>query len=136
MQIYCRLTFPSIQKWRNQQANSLAPDDSDKEEIESDDSDRNSQMSFSYWGADKVTLSKPHTTPQRDSFERNHSVHPTKPQSSRQGLQVGSQRAPREAALSWASHESGNSPTPSEDSEDSGVNIYRQIMAQGLTSSK
>ncbi|KAH9857010.1 Dbl domain-containing protein [Lenzites betulinus] len=34
------------------------PDD-DEEGAESDDSDRKSKMSFSYWGADKVTLQKP-----------------------------------------------------------------------------
>ncbi|KAL6305420.1 hypothetical protein BKA93DRAFT_779776 [Sparassis latifolia] len=34
------------------------PDD-DEEGGESDDSDRKSKMSFSYWGADKVTLQKP-----------------------------------------------------------------------------
>ncbi|KAI0375026.1 Dbl domain-containing protein [Pilatotrama ljubarskyi] len=34
------------------------PDDDD-EGAESDDSDRKSKMSFSYWGADKVTLQKP-----------------------------------------------------------------------------
>ncbi|KAJ7582912.1 hypothetical protein C8J56DRAFT_236077 [Mycena floridula] len=36
------------------------PDDrEDEEDAESDDSDRKSKMSFSYWGADKVTVQKP-----------------------------------------------------------------------------
>ena len=35
------------------------PDDDEDEAIDSDDSDRKSKMSFSYWGADKVTLQKP-----------------------------------------------------------------------------
>ena len=35
------------------------PDDDEEEECDSDDSDRKSKMSFSYWGADKVTLQKP-----------------------------------------------------------------------------
>jgi hypothetical protein len=36
------------------------PDDDEEEEVgDSDDSDRKSKMSFSYWGADKVTLQKP-----------------------------------------------------------------------------
>lgn len=35
------------------------PDDDDDEELDSDDSDRKSKMSFSYWGADKVTVHKP-----------------------------------------------------------------------------
>ena len=34
------------------------PDD-DEDGSDSDDSDRKSKMSFSYWGADKVTLQKP-----------------------------------------------------------------------------
>lgn len=34
------------------------PNDDD-EEAESDDSDKKSKMSFSYWGADKVTIQKP-----------------------------------------------------------------------------
>ncbi|KAI8998521.1 Dbl domain-containing protein [Trametes punicea] len=38
------------------------PDD-DEEGGESDDSDRKSKMSFSYWGADKVTLQKPVVKP-------------------------------------------------------------------------
>ncbi|KIP09071.1 hypothetical protein PHLGIDRAFT_103281 [Phlebiopsis gigantea 11061_1 CR5-6] len=38
------------------------PDDDD-EGAESDDSDRKSKMSFSYWGADKVTLQKPIVKP-------------------------------------------------------------------------
>ncbi|KAK7693345.1 hypothetical protein QCA50_002913 [Cerrena zonata] len=35
----------------------------DEDGIESDDSDRKSKMSFSYWGADKVTLQKPVVKP-------------------------------------------------------------------------
>jgi len=35
------------------------PDDDEDEAGDSDDSDRKSKMSFSYWGADKVTLQKP-----------------------------------------------------------------------------
>ena len=35
----------------------------DDEEAESDDSDKKSKMSFSYWGADKVTIQKPATRP-------------------------------------------------------------------------
>jgi hypothetical protein len=35
------------------------PEDDEDGEIDSDDSDRKSKMSFSYWGADKVTLQKP-----------------------------------------------------------------------------
>ncbi|KAI0934172.1 hypothetical protein AcV5_006106 [Taiwanofungus camphoratus] len=40
------------------------PDD-DEEGAESDDSDRKSKMSFSYWGADKVTLQKPIVKPRQ-----------------------------------------------------------------------
>ena len=35
------------------------PEDDEDEGMDSDDSDRKSKMSFSYWGADKVTLQKP-----------------------------------------------------------------------------
>ncbi|KAI0318640.1 Dbl domain-containing protein [Amylostereum chailletii] len=35
------------------------PDDDEDRGIDSDDSDRKSKMSFSYWGADKITLQKP-----------------------------------------------------------------------------
>ena len=38
------------------------PDD-DEDGSDSDDSDRKSKMSFSYWGADKVTLQKPNVRP-------------------------------------------------------------------------
>jgi len=55
----------SIERWRNQQASGHllgageSPTEDDIEGAESDDSDRKSKMSFSYWGADKVTLTKP-----------------------------------------------------------------------------
>ena len=39
------------------------PDDDDEPANDSDDSDRKSKMSFSYWGADKVTLQKPTPKP-------------------------------------------------------------------------
>ncbi|KAJ7632562.1 hypothetical protein FB45DRAFT_507224 [Roridomyces roridus] len=35
------------------------PDDDEDGGVESDDSDRKSKMSFSYWGADKITVQKP-----------------------------------------------------------------------------
>lgn len=35
------------------------PDDDEDGGCDSDDSDRKSKMSFSYWGADKITLQKP-----------------------------------------------------------------------------
>jgi hypothetical protein len=35
------------------------PEDDSDEGIDSDDSDRKDKISFSYWGADKVTLQKP-----------------------------------------------------------------------------
>ncbi|KZS99051.1 Dbl homology domain-containing protein [Sistotremastrum niveocremeum HHB9708] len=37
----------------------LAPNEEEEPAEESDDSDRKSKMSFSYWGADKVTIQKP-----------------------------------------------------------------------------
>ena len=56
--------YSSIERWRTQQASGhlMGSGDEPEEEIggiESDDSDRKSKMSFSYWGADKVTLTKP-----------------------------------------------------------------------------
>ncbi|CAK5277721.1 unnamed protein product [Mycena citricolor] len=35
------------------------PDEEEEENTDSDDSDRKSKMSFSYWGADKITVQKP-----------------------------------------------------------------------------
>jgi hypothetical protein len=35
------------------------PDDDDRDGDDSDDSDKKSKMSFSYWGADKITVQKP-----------------------------------------------------------------------------
>lgn len=35
------------------------PDDDERADDDSDDSDKKSKMSFSYWGADKVTVQKP-----------------------------------------------------------------------------
>lgn len=43
----------------------LPDDDEDEEAGDSDDSDRKSKMSFSYWGADKITLQKPVTVKPR-----------------------------------------------------------------------
>ena len=43
----------------------LPDDDEDEEAGDSDDSDRKSKMSFSYWGADKITLQKPVTSKPR-----------------------------------------------------------------------
>ena len=43
----------------------LPDDDEDEEAGDSDDSDRKSKMSFSYWGADKITLQKPVTAKPR-----------------------------------------------------------------------
>lgn len=41
------------------------PDDDEDGEGESDDSDKKSKMSFSYWGADKITLQKPVLKPRQ-----------------------------------------------------------------------
>lgn len=43
------------------------PDDDEDDGGDSDDSDRKSKMSFSYWGADKVTLQKPIVKPRQAS---------------------------------------------------------------------
>ena len=43
------------------------PDDDEKDDGDSDDSDRKSKMSFSYWGADKVTLQRPMVKPRQAS---------------------------------------------------------------------
>lgn len=48
-----------IRRSRVQTTSSLAPNDEEEQGEESDDSDRKSKMSFSYWGADKVTVQKP-----------------------------------------------------------------------------
>ncbi|TFY82976.1 hypothetical protein EWM64_g1042 [Hericium alpestre] len=43
------------------------PNEDDDDAGESDDSDRKSKMSFSYWGADKITLQKPLVKPRQVS---------------------------------------------------------------------
>jgi hypothetical protein len=43
----------------------MPEDDEDEVANDSDDSDRKSKMSFSYWGADKITLQKPAQRPGR-----------------------------------------------------------------------
>jgi hypothetical protein len=45
------------------------PDD-DEDGVESDDSDKKSKMSFSYWGADKVTIQKPAPRPRQSGVRR------------------------------------------------------------------
>jgi hypothetical protein len=35
------------------------PDDDEDDSVDSDDLDRKSKMSFSYWGADKIIIKKP-----------------------------------------------------------------------------
>lgn len=58
------LTLPSVARTRAQVSAQpriipLPDDDEDDGDMDSDDSDRKSKMSFSYWGADKVTVQKP-----------------------------------------------------------------------------
>ena len=53
----------------------LPDDDEDEEEAgDSDDSDRKSKMSFSYWGADKITLQKPVTSKPRQIVPTQNGV--------------------------------------------------------------
>ena len=58
------LTFISVAKTRSQVFSAQPriiplPDDDERDDGDSDDSDKKSKMSFSYWGADKVTVQKP-----------------------------------------------------------------------------
>lgn len=52
----------------------LPDDDEDEEAGDSDDSDRKSKMSFSYWGADKITLQKPVTSKPRQLVPTQNGV--------------------------------------------------------------
>ena len=52
----------------------LPDDDEDEEAGDSDDSDRKSKMSFSYWGADKITLQKPVTSKPRQVVPTQNGV--------------------------------------------------------------
>jgi len=52
----------------------LPDDDEDEEAGDSDDSDRKSKMSFSYWGADKITLQKPVTSKPRQIVPTQNGV--------------------------------------------------------------
>jgi len=56
--------FPSVVRSRHQSVNQQPrivplPDDDKDDDNHSDDSDKKSKMSFSYWGADKITVQKP-----------------------------------------------------------------------------
>ncbi|KAK7043594.1 hypothetical protein VNI00_008205 [Paramarasmius palmivorus] len=48
----------------------MPDDDDDDDDCDSDDSDRKSKMSFSYWGADKVTVQKPLIKPRVTTARR------------------------------------------------------------------
>jgi hypothetical protein len=67
--VLCSLHFPSISRSRalvTSAASAPTPEDDDDDDDpanDSDESDRKSKMSFSYWGADKVTLSHPGLNP-------------------------------------------------------------------------
>lgn len=111
------------------------PDD-EEEDAESDDSDKKSKMSFSYWGADKVTIQKPTIRARQPG---NHS--------SRRGGSGGSSSYGRESSANakfgtrLVSGESPNSnrpasrrtqgtptsrrPLPSEDAQSSRVTVTR-----------
>ncbi|OAX43578.1 Dbl homology domain-containing protein [Rhizopogon vinicolor AM-OR11-026] len=52
------------------------PDEDEDGEGESDDSDKKSKMSFSYWGADKITLQKPVLKPKQHSVGSTRRVSP------------------------------------------------------------
>lgn len=45
----------------------MPDDDEDDDDGDSDESDKKSKMSFSYWGADKVTVQKPVVKPRQPS---------------------------------------------------------------------
>jgi hypothetical protein len=68
------------------------PDDDEEEEADdSDDSDRKSKMSFSYWGADKITLQKPVVKPRQVSSS-----------------QPGTRRVPQTGPASYGRESSAN----------------------------
>jgi len=54
------VNIEDIGRLRDQSSENVAvePTPEEEEDVESDDSDRKSKMSFSYWGADKVTVQK------------------------------------------------------------------------------
>ncbi|KAH7915003.1 Dbl domain-containing protein [Hygrophoropsis aurantiaca] len=67
----------SKQEARSQSQPKIVPLPSDDEEAaESDDSDKKSKMSFSYWGADKVTLQKPILKPKSHPHPHHANTHP------------------------------------------------------------
>ena len=51
----------------NSQSSLMAKEEEEDEGNDSSDSDRKSKMSFSYWGADKVTIHKPVVKPRQTS---------------------------------------------------------------------
>ena len=132
----------------------LPDDDEDEEAGDSDDSDLKSKMSFSYWGADKITFQKPVTSKPRQVIRTQNGV--------RRGLTSGITTYNRESSANakfgtrLLSAESTATPphpssrrtrvvTPvhrplvdetsviksavSSHSDDSGVGMYRQALA-------
>ena len=63
-----RATVHSLAPSAGTGRSSLMPPEEEDDGNDSSDSDRKSKMSFSYWGADKVTIHKPPPKPRMSSM--------------------------------------------------------------------
>ncbi|CAL1704364.1 unnamed protein product [Somion occarium] len=112
------------------------PDD-DEDDNDSDDSDRKSKMSFSYWGADKVTLQKPIVKPRQlsaNGARRGPSGQTTaygreSSANAKFGTRLVSAEAPngnRPASRRTQTTPTNRKPTHSEDSHSVKVTVTRE----------
>ena len=124
----------------------LADDDEGEGAGDSDGSDKQSKMTFSYWGADKVTVRKPVTSRPRQATHTRPSVHRglgpgirTYGNESLANAKFGTRLVSAESNVPRPrppSRRIGPTSTPNNDTtkvspmlEDSGVWMYRRILA-------
>ncbi|KAF5365571.1 hypothetical protein D9758_003223 [Tetrapyrgos nigripes] len=92
----------------------LPPDDEDEDGgADSDDSDRKSKMSFSYWGADKITVQKPVVKPRAGLTVRRGGHGPAYARESSANAKFGTRLVSNESSSSPrpASRRTTNTPT-------------------------
>jgi len=114
----------------------MPDDDDDDEACDSDDSDRKSKMSFSYWGADKVTLQKPMAKhrpgPLLPGSRRGPSIPSGYSRESSANAKFGSRLVSADASLAAAVRSGGRRtttphrrPTPSDEGHSVKVTVTR-----------
>lgn len=89
------------------------PDDDEEREMDSDDSDRKSKMSFSYWGADKITVQKPATVKTRPGASASRRGGPSYARESSANAKFGSRLVSADLAPSHRPVSRRTQATPS-----------------------